>query len=83
MLLVAQLVIASAAARHESRGVHFRRDFPQIDPKQDDHVAIRIGKLATSRRVPAVRFWPSGSGRTRPGGPPGSNGGFVQPANIY
>ena len=41
MLLVAQLVIASASARKESRGVHYRSDFPATDPAQNEHIAIR------------------------------------------
>ncbi len=40
MLLVARLIIASATARTESRGVHYRSDFPQTDPKQSEHIAI-------------------------------------------
>jgi len=31
MLTVARLVVQSALAREESRGVHFRTDFPDTD----------------------------------------------------
>lgn len=41
MLLVGRLMIDSALARCESRGVHFRSDFPEPDPEHAEHVAIR------------------------------------------
>jgi len=46
LLLVAQLVIASARARTESRGVHLRRDFPGTDP--DQATPIRVSASASS-----------------------------------
>jgi L-aspartate oxidase len=41
MLIVARLMIASALEREESRGVHFRRDFPQPDPALNHHVTAQ------------------------------------------
>jgi L-aspartate oxidase len=44
MLLAARLMIASALARIESRGVHFRSDFPEPSPKLAGvHVVLRAG----------------------------------------
>ena len=40
MLLTARLVIASAIARQESRGVHFRSDFPNPNPKLNHHIHV-------------------------------------------
>jgi L-aspartate oxidase len=42
MLLVARLMIAAAAERRESRGVHYRRDFPQPDPAFLRHIPLRV-----------------------------------------
>ena len=40
MLIVARLMIVAAADRRESRGVHFRRDFPQPDPALNVHIRL-------------------------------------------
>jgi L-aspartate oxidase len=40
LLVVARAVVASALARRESRGGHFRTDFPDRDPAQAAHSSI-------------------------------------------
>jgi L-aspartate oxidase len=40
LLIVARAVVASALARRESRGGHFRTDFPDADPAQARHSSI-------------------------------------------
>ena len=42
--VVAQAVVESALARRESRGGHFRTDFPQPDPEQARHSGIVVGR---------------------------------------
>jgi len=41
LLLAARLVISSAVKRTESRGVHFRSDFPETDKSQATHYRFR------------------------------------------
>lgn len=44
MLLTARLMIAAALARTESRGVHFRSDFPRsLAEKEGMHIVVRTG----------------------------------------
>jgi L-aspartate oxidase len=40
LLVVAKAVVASALARRESRGGHYRTDFPEPDPAQARHSAV-------------------------------------------
>jgi L-aspartate oxidase len=49
--LVARLVAESALKREESRGAHFRADFPELDERFEAHVVLRPG------RRPALERW--------------------------
>jgi L-aspartate oxidase len=40
MLLVARLMLKAALTREESRGVHFREDFPETDPQWAKHIPL-------------------------------------------
>jgi L-aspartate oxidase len=44
MLTVARLMIAAAAGRTESRGVHSRADFPETDPAWQRHITMKAGR---------------------------------------
>jgi len=42
LLLVGQLMVASALERKESRGVHWRSDYPDTDEKQAKHITVAV-----------------------------------------
>ncbi|MCL4114549.1 UNVERIFIED_CONTAM: hypothetical protein GTU68_061252 [Idotea baltica] len=46
MLNVARVMIISALAREESRGVHFRTDFPDTSDKPAEHITVQVDSLA-------------------------------------
>ncbi len=63
LLLVSRAIVVAASAREDSRGAHFRADFPDCGPLEDSdytRVRLRDGVLAVERR--AVDF-----SRVKPG----------------
>ncbi|MGE5097262.1 MAG: L-aspartate oxidase [Betaproteobacteria bacterium] len=51
LVLTAELIVRCALARHESRGLHFSRDYPQTLPTARDTVLIPEAPVATVPRV--------------------------------
>jgi L-aspartate oxidase len=51
LLLVAQLVVAAALARTESRGAHYRLDYPGRDPARDGRHTLLIPGAASASAV--------------------------------
>ncbi len=49
---IAWLVLNSAAFRTESRGGHFREDYPQPDPAWQVHTLVTAGQWSTSAPIP-------------------------------
>ena len=74
LLLVARMVAAAAAAREESRGVHYRTDFPSEDPAWLRHLGVARGP----RGEPVAR--PSDAGTA--GVPAGSAGSPARTAGL-
>ncbi|MCG0277674.1 MAG: L-aspartate oxidase [Thermanaeromonas sp.] len=53
LLLLARLVVEAAAWRKESRGVHYRTDFPGVDPAYCRHLVLRKEEL----KVTPLEVW--------------------------
>jgi succinate dehydrogenase/fumarate reductase flavoprotein subunit len=56
MLRVAEVIVAAALARKESRGAHYRTDYPQLDPLWEKNIRVyqnKEGKLLT-KLVPVM-----------------------------
>jgi L-aspartate oxidase len=45
--MTADLIVQSALSRHESRGLHFSKDYPQMLPQAEPTVLTPPGYIAT------------------------------------
>ena len=55
MLKVAEVIILAALERKESRGAHYRSDYPQMDPAWEKNIRVykeKDGKLVTEVVMP-------------------------------
>jgi L-aspartate oxidase len=51
LLTIAQLILKSAKFRTESRGGHYRSDFPQLEPEWEVHTLVEKGEWRRSQLI--------------------------------
>ena len=54
MLLTARLIALAALQREESRGAHFRRDFPMTRESWSHHIALTLSDLTARNEGPPL-----------------------------
>ncbi len=57
-LIAARFIACAALRREESRGGHFRMDFPQR-AQLAEHTQLRLDDLSARKRAPARQSWPA------------------------
>ena len=57
-LIAARFIACAALRREESRGGHFRMDFPQR-AQLAAHTQLRLDDLSARKRAPARQSWPA------------------------